>query len=205
MTFMVMHMLPLATENPILPKMSELIASIVFMLLLVVLFVKWISPRFERTYSERAEAIEGGIERAEKAQAEAQAALEQYQAQLADARGEAAQIKERAKAEGAQIVSDTRERAQAEASRIVQTAHSQLEAERNQTVAQLRSEIGGLATDLAGRIVGESLEDDDRARRTVDRFIADLERGGDAAGGGDNQPAGETVSASSTSDQGSQS
>ena len=42
-------------------------------------------------------------------------------------------------------------------------------------MAQLRSEIGGLATTLAGRIVGESLEDDERARRTVDRFIADLE------------------------------
>ena len=42
-------------------------------------------------------------------------------------------------------------------------------------MAQLRSEIGGLATTLAGRIVGESLEDDERARRTVDRFLADLE------------------------------
>ena len=42
-------------------------------------------------------------------------------------------------------------------------------------MAQLRSEIGGLATTLASRIVGESLEDDERARRTVDRFLADLE------------------------------
>jgi F-type H+-transporting ATPase subunit b len=203
---MVMQLLPLATENPILPNLSELIASIVFMLLLVVLFVKWISPRFERTYSERAEAIEGGIERAEKAQAEAQAALEQYQAQLADARGEAAQIKEQAKAEGAQIIADTRERAQAEANRIVASAHSQLQAERNQTVAQLRSEIGGLATDLAGRIVGESLEDDGRARRTVDRFIADLERNGSGGSSDERHPASpDAVTASGTSEQGSQS
>lgn len=175
---MITHLAPLASENPIIPHWSELIVSIVFMLLLVGLFVKWVSPRFERTYAERAEAIEGGIERAEKAQAEAQAALEKYQAQLADARGEAAQIKEQAKAEGARIISETREQAQAEANRIVESAHSQLEAERNQAVTQLRSEIGGLATDLAGRIVGESMEDDDRARRTIDRFIADLERDG---------------------------
>jgi F-type H+-transporting ATPase subunit b len=68
-----------------------------------------------------------------------------------------------------------REQAQAEAARIRAAAEAQLQAERAQVVAQLRGEIGGLATTLAGRIVGESLEDDERARRTIDRFIADLE------------------------------
>ncbi|QDP97052.1 F0F1 ATP synthase subunit B [Microlunatus elymi] len=162
-------------ENPILPHLSEIIAAIVFALILTVIVWKVVMPRFEQTYAQRAEAIEGGIQKAEKAQEEAQAALQSYQAQLADARGEAAQIKEQAKSEGAQIVAEMRERAQAEADRIVAAAHSQLEAERSQIVSQLRGELGGLATSLAGRIVGESLDDDERARRTVDRFIADLE------------------------------
>lgn len=169
-------------ENPLLPHLSEIIAAIVFVLILTVVIAKMVVPRFEQTYRERAEAIEGGIERAERAQAEAQAALEQYQAQLADARGEAAQIKEQARTEGAQIVADMRERAQAEADRIVNAAHAQLEAERNQIVNQLRGELGGLATSLAGRIVGESLTDDERSRRTVDRFIAELEASGTPQG-----------------------
>lgn len=163
------------SENPLFPHLSEIIGAIVFVLILTVVIAKMVVPRFEQTYRERAEAIEGGIERAERAQAEAQAALEQYRAQLADARGEAAQIKEQARTEGAQIVVDMRERAQAEADRIVNAAHAQLEAERNQIVNQLRGELGGLATTLAGRIVGESLTDDERSRRTVDRFIAELE------------------------------
>lgn len=162
-------------ENPIIPSLAEIIAAIIFALGLTVLFARVVMPRFEKTYQERAEAIEGGIQKAEKAQADAQAALEQYQAQLADARGEAAQIKEAAKADAAQITAEARQRAQAEADRIVAAAHSQLEAERNQIVNQLRGELGGLATTLAGRIVGESLDDDERARRTVDRFLADLE------------------------------
>ncbi len=162
-------------ENPLFPHLSEIIAAIVFVLILTFVAAKMVVPRFEQTYRERAEAIEGGIERAEQAQAQAQAALEQYQSQLADARGEASQIKEQARTEGAQIIADMRERAQAEADRIVNAAHAQLEAERNQIVNQLRGELGGLATSLAGRIVGESLTDDDRARRTVDRFIAELE------------------------------
>ena len=149
--------------------------SIIFVVLLTVVIWKFVVPRFEETYAERTAAIQGGMEKAEKAQAEAQAALQQYQAQLAEARSEAAKIREEAKTQGTQIIAELREQAQSEAARIRQAAESQLEAERAQVMIQLRSEIGGLATTLAGRIVGESLADDERARRTVDRFLADLE------------------------------
>jgi F-type H+-transporting ATPase subunit b len=166
---------PLAAENPLLPDPLEIVASVVFALILTFIIWKFVVPRFEQTYAERTAAIQGGIEKAEHAQAEAAAALEKYNAQLAEARGEAAKIREDAKTQGSQILADMREQAQAEAARIRAAAESQLQAERAQVVAQLRGEIGGLATTLAGRIVGESLEDDERARRTIDRFIAELE------------------------------
>ena len=54
-------------------------------------------------------------------------------------------------------------------------ADAAITAERASTIASLRSEVGTLALTLAGKVVGESLEDDARARATVDRFIADLE------------------------------
>ena len=149
--------------------------AIVFVIILTVIIAKFVVPQFEATYAERTAAIQGGMEKAEKAQAEAEAALKEYQAQLAEARSEAAKIREEAKTQGTQIVAELREQAQAEASRIRLAGEAQLEAERTQVLAQLRSEIGGLATTLAGRIVGESLTDDERARRTVDRFLADLE------------------------------
>lgn len=170
-----MLVIPLATENPLLPHASEIIASVVFLGILWFLMAKLVVPRFEATYEARTEAIEGGIEKAEKAQAEAQAALEHYQAQLAESRSEAAKIREDAKAEGAKIIAEMREQAQSEAARIVQNARNQMEAERGQVVSQLRNEVGGMATTLAGRIVGESLADDDRANRTVDRFLEQLE------------------------------
>ncbi|HEX8511126.1 MAG TPA: F0F1 ATP synthase subunit B, partial [Propionibacteriaceae bacterium] len=90
-------------------------------------------------------------------------------------RAEAARIREDAKTQGAQILAEMREQAQAEAARISTNAQAQREAERVQLMTQLRGELGGLATTLASRIVGESLTDDERARRTVDRFLADLE------------------------------
>ena len=179
--------LPLATENPLLPKPIEMILSIVFVLLLTLVIWKMVVPRFEATYTERTTAIQGGIEKAEKAQEAAEAALQEYQAQLAEARTEAARIREDAKTQGAQILAEMREQAQAESARIRASAQTQLEAERTQVMTQLRSEIGGLATTLASRIVGESLDDDARARRTVDRFLADLER--EQAGEAESAPA----------------
>ena len=98
-----------------------------------------------------------------------------FKAQIADARKQAGKIREEAKEQGDQIVAEAREQAQAEAKRIVEHGHAQLEAERKQALASLRSEVGTLATNLASRIVGESLEDDERSNRVVDRFLEDLE------------------------------
>jgi F-type H+-transporting ATPase subunit b len=182
--------LPLATENPLLPAPIEIVLAVIFVIFLTVVIAKFVVPRFEATYAERTAAIQGGIEKAEKAQEAAEAALQQYNAQLAEARTEAARIREEAKTQGTQILAELREQAQAEAARIKASGQAQLESERTQVLTQLRSEIGGLATTLASRIVGESLEDDERARRTVDRFIASLESSDENQAADDTQSAG---------------
>jgi len=162
--------------GPLAPHyLSEIIVGIVLMLLIFLVLRKAVVPAFEKMYAERADAIQGGMERAEKAQAEAEAALAEYRSQLADAREEAAKIREDAKNQGAQILSEMRDQASKESARIIDQARAQIEAERTQAVAQLRSEVGGLATTLAGKIVGESLSDDARAKNTVERFLVDLE------------------------------
>lgn len=162
-------------HSPLMPILSEIVLAIVVFAILYFLVQKFIVPNFEKAYADRTAAIEGGIEEAQSAQKEAQAALEQYTAQLADARHEAAAIREEAREQGAQIVAEMRAEANAEKDRIVAAAHAQIEAERQQAVAQLKTEVGGMATDLAGRIVGESLADTDAQRRAVQRFIDELE------------------------------
>ena len=132
-------------------------------------------PNFEKTFAERTQAIEGGLQAAETKQAEADAKLAELEKQLADARHEAARIREEAREQGAQIVAEMREQAQAESTRIVEHGKTQIEAERQQAVTSLRAEVGTLATVLAGRIVGESLDDEARQSRVVERFLADLE------------------------------
>lgn len=161
--------------NPLIPHTAEIIIGLVVFAILFFAIKKFVVPNFEKAYADRAAAIEGGIEEASKAQAEADALKAQYTSQLADARHEAARIREEAKEQGAQIIAELRALAQGEAERITSTAHVQVEAERTQAFQQLKSEVGAVATQLAGRIVGESLDDDARQRRTVERFIAELE------------------------------
>lgn len=162
--------------GPLLPEeMSEIIAGAVLFLIVWWVVAKKVVPIFEETYAARTAEITGGIEKAEAAQKEAAEALAEYRAQLATAKAEAGRIREDARAQAVTLAAEIREQAQADSVRMVAAAKEQIEAERNQVIHQLRSEVGGLATQLAGRIIGESLEDDDRARRSVERFIAELE------------------------------
>ncbi len=170
-------MRPLIEFGPLLPQdPSEIIVGLVLFGIILVVMTKVVVPMFEKTYAERTALIQGGIERAEEAQRDAQLALTEYRSQLSGAREEAGRIREDAKAQGAAIVAEMRQQAQEESARLLANAKTQIEAERAQAISQLRTEVGGLATTLAGRIVGESLDDDERARRTVDRFIESLER-----------------------------
>jgi F-type H+-transporting ATPase subunit b len=177
----------LATEgeehNPLLPEWIEVILALVVFGLLVLAFKKWVVPNFEKTFAERTTAIEGGLKAAETKQAEADAKLAELDRQLSEARHEAARIREDAREQGSTIVAEMREQAQAESTRIVEHGKAQIEAERQQAVASLRAEVGALATTLAGRIVGESLDDEARQSRVVDRFLSELETSGSPSNG----------------------
>jgi F-type H+-transporting ATPase subunit b len=164
------------TLNPLVPHTAELIAGLVaFTLLYLVLRAK-VVPKFEKAFAERTDAIAGGIERAEKAQQDAEIALQKYTSQLSEAQGEAQKIREDARVQGAAIIEYLRAKAAAEAARITAAATASIEAERQQAITSLRKEVGALATELAGKIVGEALDDQVRQSRIVDRFIADLEK-----------------------------
>jgi len=160
----------------LIPHTAELIVGFIAFTLLFLVLRKAVVPMFEKAFAARTEAIQVGIEKAERAQAEAAQALQSYNAQLADARGEAQSIREEARVQGAAIIEELRTRAQEEAARITAAAHASIEAERQAAITSLRSEVGTLATELASKIVGEALEDQVRQSRVVDRFLEDLEK-----------------------------
>ncbi|GAA3664619.1 F0F1 ATP synthase subunit B [Microbacterium marinilacus] len=167
--------------NPLFPAYYDIIWSAVCFL--VILFVVWkvALPRLTTMLDERAAAIEGNIAKADEAQRQAEAALEEYTKQLSEARKEAGDIRESAREDGKRIVAEARTAASTEAERITATAHTQIEAERQSALVTLRSEVGALAIDLAGNVIGETLSDDQKASAVVDRFLSDLESSEKAA------------------------
>jgi F-type H+-transporting ATPase subunit b len=166
-------LVPLAS-NFLVPNGTFFVELIAFGIIVWIL-AKFVIPPINRAMTARQEAIKKEFADLEEAKAAAHKAEEEFKAQIADARHEAAKIREEAREQGAQIVGEARDQAQAEAARIVEHGHAQVRAERQQAVASLRAEVGTLAIDLAGRIVGESLDDDERSTRVVDRFLADVE------------------------------
>jgi F-type H+-transporting ATPase subunit b len=164
-----------SSPNPLVPNWTEVIVGgIAFF---IVFFALWkvLMPRIMKTLDERTDAIEGGIDRAEKAEAEARRKIAEVEAQMAETRHEAARVRETSREEGAAIKAQLRLEGEEEKRRIIESGHTQLEADRQQAFASLRAEIGALAVQLANKIVGESLEDEARQSRVVDRFLADLD------------------------------
>ena len=167
-------MRPLETNNFLVPNGTFWVELIAFAIMFFIL-AKYIVPPINRAMTARQDAIRKEFADLDQARADAKSVEEEFRAQIADARHEAARIREEAREQGAAIIAEMREQAQAEANRIVEHAHTQIAADRLQADTSLRAEVGSLATDLAGRIVGEALEDQARQSRVVDRFLADLE------------------------------
>jgi len=161
--------------GPLAPSLAELIIGTIAFLIVFAVLYRVLFPRIQQTLTERTDQIEGGLQRAEETQREAKQTLEQYQAQLAEARHEASRLRQDAQEEGARILAELREQGEAERQRLVAAAHEQIDADRAQAIQALRTEMGALAVELASRVVGESLDEDARQRRVVDRFLAELE------------------------------
>jgi F-type H+-transporting ATPase subunit b len=163
-------------QNPLIPALPELIIGTICFVLVFGVLGKMLLPRIQKVLAERTEQIEGGLARAEEEQEEAKRILEEYKQQLAEARHDAARLREEAREQGAQIIAEMRQQAEAEARRVTEAAQAQIDSERQQALASLRAEVGTLAVELAGRIVGESLTDEARQARMVDRFLGELEQ-----------------------------
>jgi F-type H+-transporting ATPase subunit b len=164
------------SPNPLIPAIYDIVWSIIPFALVLFLFWRIVLPRLQKTLDERSLAIEGGIAEAQSAQDEAKKALDKYNKLLKEARQEASEIRDQARAEGSQILAEMKTSAQSEADRIAANAQAQIESQRAQAVLSLRKEVGALALDLAAAVVQERLSEDAKAASVVDRLLADLDK-----------------------------
>lgn len=168
------------------PEPGELIIGLVAFLVLFVFTWKWVLPRFRQVLDERREKIQGELEQAESTKHEADQLLEQYRQQLAQARDEANRIIEEARSASEDLRRDLQARAEEQAEATVARARDEIRAERDRAFQELRAQVGEIAVELAGRVVGEEL---DRAahERLIDEY---LDQVGSSAGSNGRDPGG---------------
>jgi F-type H+-transporting ATPase subunit b len=161
-----------AQSNFLVPNATILVEVVLFFVFLGVL-AKWVLPPITKAIAERQEAIRMRLVEAEEAKKSLASAEADYQQALADARHEAARIREEARERGAAVIAEARQRAQEEATGILDEARRRIEADREAAFGQLRTEVGALATELAGRIVGEPLTGD---AGQIEEYLAENDR-----------------------------
>ena len=159
--------------SDLFPAVQELFWGAVAFGVLFFFMIKYVFPRINKTLDDRREKIQGELERAERTRTEADRLFAEYRQQLAGAREESNRIIEETRRTAESMRSELLAKADREYQEIVSRAQEDIRAERDQVFGELRSQVGELSVQLAGRIIGDSL-DGDRQRRLVDDYIDQL-------------------------------
>lgn len=165
----------------VLPETAELIWGLVSFIFVLGFLSKVAFPKIKQALEAREQQIQGDLESAESAKAEAATVLEDYKKQVADAKGEANRIIEEARQSAETVRKELVAKAEKEAQQIVERAQEQLVNERNRTVQELQGQLAEMSIELAEKVVGRSI-DASSHKEMVDAYIKEV--AGMSNGGG---------------------
>ena len=125
---------------------------------------------------ERTAKIEGDLDAAEAAKAEAESIKADYAAKVADAKTESARIIEEARQAADQLKADQQARLNEELAAARASAQADIDAAKGQAMAELRGEVSDIAIGAAEAVVGANL---DRAAQTqlIEDYINRVQAG----------------------------
>jgi F-type H+-transporting ATPase subunit b len=178
-------MMDIAASNGIdlfIPKIYDIIWSLVVLVVLAVFFYKFFMPKFQKIFDERSQTIQEGLDNAEKAKKQIDSAQQQYDEQLNKARVDAAKIRDDARAQATHIITDARSSAESQAEQITANAQKSIESQKQAALVSLKSDVGVLATALAGKILGTQLEDTKVQSSMIDSMLDDIAAESGASG-----------------------
>src|SRR5436190_8013718 len=144
--------------NPILPSTDEMIYGIGAFAVVFFFMWKYGYPSVKKAMDDRTERIRSNLDNADRVRAEAQTILEEYQRQLADARGEANRIIEEARQTADSLRRDLMARAEAEVAELRQRSSEEIQAAKDRALADLRTQVAQIAVGAAEKIVRRSLD-----------------------------------------------
>ena len=156
--------------SAILPDMMEFIPMLIAFIILWIILGKFGWPAFNGMLEKRENTIREALKKSEEAQIESERILAEYKTQLADAKAQSAQIVAEARATAEAVKADITAKAQSEAADMIAKAKVAIEAEKKQAVAELQASVADVSVDVAARLIGEDLSDDEH-RKIIERYV----------------------------------
>lgn len=154
-------------------NLGYLISQIINFVLLLVLLRIFLYRPIVNMLDRRREKIRADLDEADTARSQAEAAKQEYEKQLEQAREERRSIVAQANEQAEKMREEILEKARVEAQQLVAKTEEETEALRRQTLIGAQDEIVDLALAAAGKVVGESL-DEKAHRRLIQEFIAEV-------------------------------
>lgn len=142
-------------------ELSAAVIQLILFVLVIIVLGKFVWPAILKGLQSREDKIRGDLERAEKANADANATLKQYELKLADAQKEANKMIERGRADAQRQASQLKEQAQVEIAAIKRRAESDILAAKQQCIAEIHEQTAALATSVATQILQREIKPDE--------------------------------------------
>ncbi len=152
-----------------LPGLTSLI---VFLVAFGFLYLK-VWPKILKGLEDRQNKIRQEIANAEQAREQANAALAEYEKELASARQEANQLIAKARDDAKAVATELRDRNEAELAEMKQRATRDLDTAKRAAITELHAEAATLAADIAGRILKREISAADQ-QRLVEESLGEL-------------------------------
>mgnify|MGYP002531574268 FL=1 len=149
------------------------IFQILNLLLLMVLFKKYLFKPVMEILEKRQAEIEGHYQEAQQAETDAKAMKDDYESKMAGARQEADRViktaTESANAMSASIVEDAR----TQADQLKRRAQTEIDLERRRAFDEVKGELSGIALDIASQVIEREVNEKDH-EAFIDEFIKNV-------------------------------
>lgn len=150
-----------------------IIFQILNLLLLMVLFKKYLFKPVTEILEKRQAEIEGHYQEAQQAETDAKAMKADYESKMAGARQEADRViktaTESANAMSASIVEDAR----TQADQLKRRAQTEIDLERHRAFDEVKGELSGIALDIASQVIEREVNEKDH-EAFINEFIKNV-------------------------------
>lgn len=155
------------------PNPGLIIWTLITFILLLLILKKFAWKPLLDALNKREQSVKDSLERAEQAKNDAEKILEENRKQLEHAEKEGRRILNESRSLAEKLKDDLIEKANLQSRKMIELAKQEIDRDKEAAMVQLRGEIANLAIQAAGKILGESL-DDQKHRNLVDTYLKEL-------------------------------